>query len=272
MAEQIKTPHGDFNGHIAPPETPEAYNRSHLVNRKEDPSLWLPPQETWQLPDEPIETPTDERGLVDVPRLIEAVKATIDPAYRWPQPRGNKHHFYWPRANYPYEQQWWDRERMYNAGAFCNLPIHKGDLPKEFENWLHLVTLPPAVPNEEVMQYRIEAWRVATDLFKSARQVVIWERRAKKRGPYIEANPEVKKYNDDDDLYAREYMAGILDHHFRGVEQHIAALERVPPEFRLIEPASTPKELAAGLGRFVTKRALKLTRHLQPAANDSLAA
>jgi hypothetical protein len=37
---------------------------------KREPSIWLPAPEYWLLPDEPIDTPTDKLGLVDVDGLI----------------------------------------------------------------------------------------------------------------------------------------------------------------------------------------------------------
>lgn len=217
---------------------------------------WLPPREFWRLPDEPIETPVDERGIVDIERLVEQVKSTIDPEYTWHQ-ADSTHHFYWPAALYPHEEKWTSDKKTYSTGRFRELPIHKGELPREFENWLHLVTLPPAVPDREVMQYRTEAWRVAVNLFSSARRVVLWEKRAEKRSNYVRRHPEVIMF-DDEDMFAREYIADIIDKQFRGVERHMSELERVPPEFRLVEPCDSPQELATSLGRFVARRSLQL--------------
>lgn len=217
---------------------------------------WLPPREFWRLPDEPFETPVDERGIIDIERLVESVKSTVDPEYTWQQ-ADSTHHFYWPGSNYSYDEKWVSDKKVYSTGRFRDLPIHKGELPREFENWLHIVTLPSAVPSREVMQYRTEAWRVAVNLFGSARRVVLWEKRAEKRSKYIENHPEVITFQEEDD-FAREYIADLLDRHFRGVERHMSELERVPPEFRLIEPSGSPKELATNLGKLVAGRSLKL--------------
>ncbi len=224
---------------------------------------WLPPREFWRLPDGPIETPVDERGIVDIEQLVEQVKSTVDPEYIWQQ-ADSTHHFYWPASRYSYDDKWNSDKRTYSTGRFRDLPIHKGDLPREFENWLHLITLPPDMPDREVIQYRMEAWRVAVNLFSSARRVVLWEKRAEKRSKYIERHPEVITFQEEDE-FAREYIAEILDKHFRGVERHMSELRRVPPEFRLIEPCDSPKELATNLGKFVAQRSLKL-RHV---VNDS---
>lgn len=240
--------------------------RLTLPEHSVEPS-WLPPREFWLLPDEPFETPVDERGIVDIERLVQQVKSTIDPAYIWQQ-SDSTHHFYWPAVLYSHDDKWLSDKKTYSTGRFRELPIHKGELPREFENWLHLVSLPPAVPSREVMQYRTEAWRVAASLFASARRVVLWEKRAEKRSQYIQRHPEVIMH-ENDDAFAREYIADILDKHFRGVERHMDELERIPPEFRLVEPCDSPKELATNLGKFVARRSLplrKVVNHKEPIA------
>lgn len=238
---------------------------------REPESLWLPPQEFRLLPPgERIETPVDDRGIVDVGKLIDAVKSTIEPGYEWRGP-DSTHHFEWPAFRFSYDDVWVSDGKVYSAGRFRDLPIHKGELPREFENYTHEITHWPLVPSREVMQYRIEAWRVAASLFKSARRVVLWEKRAKKRASYVERNPEVLSY-DEGDIFAAEYMEDIIDKHFRGVERHMSELERVPPEFRLVEPADSPRELATQLGRFVGKRSLKLRQLVNRQTQPPLAA
>lgn len=238
-------------------QAPELRARSFLIAPPQE-SLWLPPREYWQLPDEPLETPVDERGLVEVATLIELVKGTVDPAYAW-QRSDSTHHFYWPEAHYSYGDVWMDAGKTYSSGRFRDLPINKGELPREFENWLHIVTRPPAAPNKEVMQYYVEAWRVAVNLFSSVRRVVLWEKRAEKRARFAERNPGVVSY-DEGDVYGREYMAEIIEKKFRGVERHMNDLQRVPQEFRLVEPTDSPRELATRLGEFVGRRSMKLRR------------
>ncbi|HVV66730.1 MAG TPA: hypothetical protein VHB72_01510 [Candidatus Saccharimonadales bacterium] len=238
-------------------KVPEAEARDFFDTLYDDTAVWLPPRELWRAsPNDPIETPVDDRGIVDVPKLIGLVKDSVEPEYVWQLP-DNTHHFYWYAARYSYDDKWTSDKKHYSAGRFRDLSIHKAELPREFENWLHLITLPPPVPSREVMQYRIDSWRVAVNLFGSVRRVVMWEKRAQKRANYTARNPDVVSY-DEGDIFGEEYMETILDRQFRGVERHMSELEQVPPEFRLVQPANTPKELATQLGRIVGKRSLKL--------------
>jgi hypothetical protein len=70
-------------------------NRSETMHASES----LPPPDAWLIDprQEKIETPLDERNLIDIPKLIGAIKLTVDPSYQW----GGEldvHHFYWPEA------------------------------------------------------------------------------------------------------------------------------------------------------------------------------
>lgn len=219
----------------------------------EDDSLWLPPQEYRKPLTEKIPTPTDDRGLIDISELIRVVKATIEPEYEWPSYASN-HHFYWPGNAYPH-----DFTGLVNPAYFRNLSIHKGNIPRVFENWLHEITIPPAVPSEEVMHYRVQAWDVALNLFKSARQVVRWERLIRQREEYVLDNPTIITRTEQGEDIGAEINAKIIARHFKGLDMHLARLERVPSEFRLCDANITPQQLATRLGEIVVPRAMPLT-------------
>lgn len=202
-----------------------------------------------------IETPLDTMGLVAIPKLITAVKATISPEYKWTRPC-DVHHFQWPGNLYPYYP---GRDRV-NPDAFRELPIHKGAAPRDFHNWLHLITIPPPLPDEEVMRYRIEAWHVAEELFGEVRNVVRWERRMRRRALQLSRRPDTlpKGFNGVD-LIGREIMTEVLASNFKGMERHLARLDTIPEEHRLFEPTDSPAALASALGRIVVPRSMMLT-------------
>jgi hypothetical protein len=258
VAEQLVPPGNVVTLPRRPFEAPVS-DGSFLVN--ED-SLWLPPAELRRKSDLLIETPVDSKGLIDIPKLIDLVKATVDPEYAWPQGKCNEstHHWYWPEHLYPYEAG-----DEYSLGTFRNLPINKVELPRVFENWLHIVTEIPKVPHREVVEETIRSWRVSKDLYKSAQKMIWWERRARRRETI---GQEMTEYPDDG--YAVGFTAYALERHFRGVERHLAALESIDPEFRLIEPASNPHELATELGKYVTKQSMLAGRYVH--APSTLAA
>lgn len=263
MANERTTPPGHYDESFVFPQNPlqaPDHTRSFFVQGGE--SAWLPPLEYRRQPDERIPTPVDERGLVLLPELIEAVKSTVDPVYVWPQGRQHEstHHLYYEKGDYPREDG-----NEFDPYAFRNLAIHKVELPRVFENWLHLVAEKPQRPSREVMAYRIESWRVAKELFRSASSVVLWEKHARRRQQYA---PEEAAATGD--LYAIEYMEEVIDRHLRGVDRHIDALQRIPPEFRLVEPANTPRDLARELGRFVRRHSMLGGRYIH--APQTLAA
>jgi hypothetical protein len=224
--------------------------------RYEDPGL--PPREFWLLDPEKekIVTPVDDRGLVVVPALIAAVRRTMHPRYKWGAPF-DIHHFQWPDAWYLYREGY----GRVNPHLFRELSIHKGLVPRTFHNWLHRITIPPSVPSEEVMHYRVEAWSVARDLFGEVQGVVQWERRMRRRATRLQQESGVlpPAFNGAD-IIGQAVMADVLAGNFRGIERHMARLDTIPQEHRLFEPSNSPVQLAAMLGRLVVPEAMPFTQ------------
>jgi hypothetical protein len=228
---------------------------SHLATTE---SLWLPPPDARLIDPnkEKIKTPVDERGLVIVGDLIDVVKETIDPDYIC---RGmtSIHHIYWPEAWYLHPAN----VDEVNAAAFRDLPIHKARLPRIFENWLHLVTLPPPKPSPEVMQYRLEAWEVAVDLFNTASGIVLNEKRMRRRAVRVANSPEILNSSfGGEDREAKRYFQEEFRSHLDGWHMHLQRLHNLPKEFRLIDPPDNPGAIATNLGKLVRPEALLLTR------------
>ena len=212
-------------------------------------TAYLPPIEFRRLaPGEKIPTPTDERGLIEIDRLIADLNKTIDPAYEWPKGL-SVHHFYWAGNKYPYVR---DVTHAHNPAYFCNLPIHKGLLPRVFENYLHLITEEPPVPDQEVREYRVEAWQVAKDLFKSARKTIQWERRARRRRELVARNPAIlaDEFNGED-IIGEEFMHTMLEKNFHQLERQMHRNARIPREFRLLDFEASPRTIATALGKLV---------------------
>ncbi|HEU4830780.1 MAG TPA: hypothetical protein VFS65_01245 [Candidatus Saccharimonadales bacterium] len=116
----------------------------------------------------PIETPLDERGLVDVPKLLVEMSKTVDPNYDWRSQFNDVHHLQWPNRWYDDEDKEFETT-LVNPNEFRSLAIGKWVLPRVLHNWIHKVTEPPKIPDMDTMHYRIEAQRVTTSLFLTAR-------------------------------------------------------------------------------------------------------
>lgn len=125
--------------------------------------------------DELIETPLDYRGLVDLDELIRQVKFTVVPEYSWQSKMNDVHHLQWYAGLYQNHQ---DHEI---AVQFRGLANRMAYVPRVFHNWTHRITLPPPVPEVEVMRHSIEAQRVAISLFETASRALRLVR-AKKLG------------------------------------------------------------------------------------------
>jgi len=206
---------------------------------------------------EKIETPLDHRGLVDVPRLIEMVKATVDPSYDWSGP-SNTHHFYWPESKYT-------NTKVPNVDTtyarFRDLPVHKGWMPVVFHNWLQHVTLPSPVPKPEAIAYRTESWRVAEQLFKRAQtQGFRYERKlAQQRRELLKENPELKREAAGQSKIAQAVMYGTLEQFFLDLDEPaVSQVRGLLSEVCAVEHIYDAKELAKGLGSVITGRSIEL--------------
>jgi len=188
------------------------------------PSAFLPPPDVWvhdPYKDDHIDTPLDERGLVDTGELIRLMKLSVDPSYTWDSPFTDEHHLQWPN-------RWYDNnpDQEISPQRFRNLTISKIDTPRIFHNWVHLITEPPPVPTEEVMRYRIEAQNVAISLFRVAKTYSLLPRRQ-----LSDASLErqlLQKYEDFSVAFERA--------------------KQIPKPFQLIDfdafPLQTPEDMA----------------------------
>lgn len=228
-------------------------------------SVELPPPDAWLVNPrtDKLDTPVDERGLVDVDKLITAVKATIDPSYEWRLARPDVHHFYWKQGDYPFIHL----PSGVNPRDFRNLPIHKGLLPREFHNWIHLVTLPPAVPDEEVMLYHTEAYNAAKNLFQLARTTVHLERVAERGAARVgEASTSLIPEPSSLDAIGEAIMQETFERNFYRYEKEYERATRIPEKFHLakIEPFADRHAVATRLGRFVTFKEINLIGMVAP--------
>lgn len=205
---------------------------------KRPPAIQLPPEE-FRLYDPKreglLETPLDERGLVAVGSLIQMVKQTVDPEFDWHSEFADVHHLQWPASRYRLSED-------VLSNDFRDLAISKARIPRVFHNWTHRITVPPPMPDHDVMRYRIEAQTIALDLFRTARQTTQLMRIAELKGRALE----------------RRLVQNVEEYSY-----HFNKAVRMPTEFQLINPeevrAETPEEVVsagAKLGRFATVTAL----------------
>lgn len=195
-----------------------------------------PPADVRLIPSgEKFTTPVDDRGIVRENELIKTVQDTVMPGYEW-RGRPNVHHLYWEsswyRDNTLFSQQ---HQRLFRS--FVDLPVHKLYLPTEFHNYLHTVTEPVEPPDPDVMHMRVEGWNVAMRLFKNADGIDHTLYHAEHRARRFERDPSfVDKRNNGVDLAAARWYVEMMRKHFTGIHRRIGELERVPEEFRFVDP------------------------------------
>lgn len=222
----------------------------------------LPPREFWleDLDKLRIESPVDERGLVDIHQVVDIGKSLIDPDYEWPR-NLSVHHLYWNKRWYGFPMAGSD------AMIFRELPVHKILVPRVFENMLHRVMVQPDIPDQEVMKYRIESWDVAKRLFWTVRTIIRLEKMVDRYTTI--GNGGLPIGYRAEDMIGREVLAGAMLRHFSDVEVHMDRLHAVPSDFRLVEPrsdimscSSERQRYAKQLGGVVLAEAVPKTREL----------
>ena len=221
-------------------------------------TLFLPPRDMWRhdpFKDERIETPVDSRGLVVLGQLIDQVVETVDPEYKWPLvPQSDIHHLYWHREWYPVVHE----RGQINRSFFRELSVHKALVPRVFHNWIHLVTKPPAVPDPEVMAYRIEAFQLARNLFRRAQAAIRTEREFSR---WLASDGYDRCPND---ASFEEFWVPRATRVLSGMDTELSALEAVPPEFQLIElNGDSIITIARQLGRVCTMQHENGLRYLR---------
>jgi hypothetical protein len=225
----------------------------------------LPPAEFWLIDPEKkkIKTPTDSRGLVIVDELIESVKAYVDPTYKW-HLRPDVHHLYWPRETYRLVDGVTDGHTP--AMRFRDVCANKIYIPRDFHETIHRVTMPPAVPDAEVMLPYIDGWRIARGVFKIVQDVVQTERLSRRR---VRLNSEGRRQLTADEVQAGiKITEEIIARRGKGIERHLGELVLVPEEFRPINPDLPLAQAAGQIGEMVIKGWQRQTRavRLQTAA------
>jgi len=162
-------------------------------------------------PYDKIATPLDDRGLVDIGSLLNEVGSFVDPDYVW-RGRFDEHHLFWFGNLY-------NSANLFNQNPdlsrkFRGVPLHKIELPRELHDFIHTVTLPVEPPDQEVMEYRLESWEIATSLFNSVSVL------------------KTHKWNTEEQL-ARKVNQKLVRQKMNMIEDCVRRSDRLPKPFWL---------------------------------------
>lgn len=173
--------------------------------------LWLPPEDVrrWDVETQGlIETPLDAHGMADLDELVTIGKETVAPGYDWTSRFNDVHHLQWPRSRYQTAED-------NTAFEFRELARRKAYIPRRFHNWLHSITMPPPVPDEEVMRHCIAGERTAKALAEAAGLATRLTR--------MKCIPEEKLQIE-------------LERNYEKYVTYVENAREVPLEFRLLQP------------------------------------
>jgi hypothetical protein len=112
-----------------------------------------------------IDTIQNDLGLVDICATVAALQK-VSGSREW-RKWSDIHHIYWPERCYP-------KKTFYKE--FRELPINKVALPRDFHEFLHRTSEPPAIPEEDIMHYQVVSHDSAKVMFESA-QIIIRRQR-----------------------------------------------------------------------------------------------
>jgi hypothetical protein len=209
----------------------------------------LPPEEfRLRSIENKIPTPTDEWGVVDADKLIQAVMQTVSPEYRWTG-KSDIHHGQWCRADYYAMQEILPESR---AVAFRELAPNKMQIPRVFHNWIHAITVPPPMPSPEVMRESVREWIILKDFFKSVQEAAQTSRlfdRERARRSFTEEQEGI--------------LTSELQRRMDGILMHFDALETVPIERWPFSPHMRLQMAAGCIGSLVLSGCHRRSMHVR---------
>jgi hypothetical protein len=204
---------------------------------------------------EKVETPLDEHGLVNRHELVRRVITNTPRGHDWGDvPRD--HHWQWPESQYPYINE----DDCANPSVFRNLPINRTILPISFERRIHHMSIEPTPPPEEVMDIMIEYSKAASALFKTAREIIRYQRDIRAWREYVQANPYVLAKSGGSDKKTKVITRRKGRSNSRGLSMNLAKFRSVPERFRLVDTDGDPTEIVQNLGEILSRRTLNLAQ------------
>lgn len=117
-----------------------------------------------------VPTETDERGFVDYRWLLAYVHSLVPPSHTWVG-KLDVHHLQWTGASYQPEH-FEEHDDPTIPDQFREMPFHKLLIPRDLHDLIHIVTLPPPLPEYEQMERRVTAYNTAIKLFHAAKQAI----------------------------------------------------------------------------------------------------
>lgn len=173
--------------------------------------------------DHAIPTPVDpETKIVDHDKLIQEMLTLVDPEYRWQAPFFDEHHLHW--YEHRYKSAFHKDPKL--ANEFRDLPTNKLWVPRQFHNFIHAVTIPSDLPEDEVMRASVKEFRRNRYIHKITTHAMALSQRQHKfvrfdnRGDVIYIDPETRDKTRNIEVFEEwrsEFIHHIEKAHRRGL-------------------------------------------------------
>ena len=203
-----------------------------------------------------IETPVYDNGIVDHAGLMKAVGGEVEGDYKWQAPFFDEHHLHWTKGRYSTEEYMGSKM----PGIFRDLPIHKLWVPRQFHDFVHVLTIPSEPPSMEVMRESVAAFRRAYHNYMLVNEAITLYERSQLSVPMPNDGTRVH-------VPGSKRVIGVGEYERRR-EEFIAELEDnislgLPPDLSILSNLELVRfesvreslpEIRRHLGRLVVKR------------------
>lgn len=118
--------------------------------------------------EEMVSTPINLDQTVSHIELVETMRQFVDPDYRWQAPFFDEHHLHWQASLYDPSQH----EGDIIPSRFRDLATQKIWVPRQFHNFIHVMTEQPPVPDRDVMRAHIDKVRRLQYMYRLATEAI----------------------------------------------------------------------------------------------------
>ncbi|MDO8335220.1 MAG: hypothetical protein Q7T74_00335 [Candidatus Saccharibacteria bacterium] len=211
--------------------------------------------ELWTPPIERVPTPVNKNGLVKKAALEKLVKKEFDTQYpespeKWFSYQ-TQHHLNWPKVSYASGSVSDLTEIQKLRRDFRALELNKLSIGRLPHDILHEMTLPPDMPDDDVMYFIREYAHLGSVAFRSAMWVIKLDRQLRRlRG-------ELPSQGENGTAKSRQRAIGRNLHKYY---ESVEGLANIPEELHIvkIDPNKSLRVVARSLGPLVLKPQLAL--------------
>ncbi len=199
---------------------------------------------------ERVPTPVNQYGLVKKDVLENIVFSAFQSMYPsqpelWQAYPPTKHHLYWPKQDYVANNQPVTQVQKVRQD-FRSLEHNQLEIARVPHDILHDITVEPEMPDDDIMQYRLQYAHLGNTAFRAAMWVIKLDRQLRRLRGELPSQGEIGT--------ASSRQKGI-DRNLRKYYQSIEEIADIPQELHVVkvDPNKSLRVVARSLGLLVMK-------------------